>query len=358
MRSTIIPSSKFCQAAAAAGPLRAAPRSRGGCDAEAPVRPSSRSCLTIPESDRGCTRRVGLIVHRTAAHHAARHAATRFSLWPRLFATFPGSTAWPRAEHYRIAPIERPLDVQLGRRDFGLFASNSVALAYDVWDWFLLEVVGAAPPAALWVTVQEPIAPRRAGASASPPPAHVASCILTSSASRLGGGAHPHHRPARRHGRRRRGAARGGSARRRRAARPPRRGGPKRRRRGSGSGRSAVQRQQAAAAAQAAQDAAAQAARGRRRRHRGAAAAGRAVVRLQGPGRRPPPVAGKRERRRLDEEAAAEAQMRRDADGAPRARGPRAGGNGAGRGGRQFDLPEVQPGPPGGGPPPEANRLR
>merc|ERR1719380_518745 len=28
-----------------------------------------------------------------------------------------------------------------------------------VWEWFLLEVVGAAPPALLWTTVQEPIVP-------------------------------------------------------------------------------------------------------------------------------------------------------------------------------------------------------
>ena len=28
-----------------------------------------------------------------------------------------------------------------------------------VWEWFLLEVAGAMPPAALWATIQEPIAP-------------------------------------------------------------------------------------------------------------------------------------------------------------------------------------------------------
>ena len=40
------------------------------------------------------------------------------------------------------------------------FASDLVpCMLTSVWDWFLLEVVGATPPAALWVTVQEPIAP-------------------------------------------------------------------------------------------------------------------------------------------------------------------------------------------------------
>ena len=64
----------------------------------------------------------------------------------------PSATAATSADE--VAPRRNlPCEIARSPDELGCTSLNLV------WEWFLLEVAGAMPPAALWATIQEPIAP-------------------------------------------------------------------------------------------------------------------------------------------------------------------------------------------------------